>query len=247
MRAIMRRTILASAATTAVLLLATSAHAGPEIMIRPAYGSAGKSSPIVYAPTATARLSGDAGKVYDGTGEPYGGGFIGDAYLGWKIIPYLSAGIGAGFRKSSASAPDDTIKDLARSAWSIGPYVRGYVPLIPAIDPWISIGIRYMSDTQTYSRASAFPGVNEKWTLHHHGIAIPIAIGIDYPVLPLLSIGPSFEYTIVSSAGGCAKVGADDPRFTSNSFCTDADDRLKITSSKSYSVWSIGLDVRLSL
>jgi hypothetical protein len=223
---------------------ALAENTGFELMARPAYGSAGGKSPVVYQPTSTAMLvPGQAGDIFSGTAAPYGGGFIGDVYAGYRFLPILSAGLTAGLRSSSASAPSDGTTDLTRSAWRAGFYARAYLPLIPSLDPWVSIGIGYMGDSQTYQRPLG--GVNATYKLTHNGIEVPLGVGVDYNLLPLLAVGPSFEYAVVSGAGGCFKPSA--PGFVSNSFCTDADASKKIIAAKSYGVWSLGLDVRLTL
>ena len=238
----------------AFALVTSSARAddgdkGFEIMLRPAYGSAGTGSPVVFEPPSNVVVKGDPGKIWGGTASPYGGGFIGQAFLGYRAMKYLSVGLSVGYRKSSASSVDDGSTNLSRSAWSVGPYLRGYVPLIPVIDPWVSIGLSYMHDTQSYTRdvdvqfsngaTGKLPG---DWTLEHHGVAVPLGVGFDYKILPMLAIGPSFEYAVVASAGGCAKVAV---QGVSQSQCTDANP--KLTTAKSYGVWSLGLDVRLTL
>jgi hypothetical protein len=241
----MRRTLLATLAAASVFsisTLASTAHAGPEVDVRIAYGSAGKSSPVAYEPPAGGAIVGlPVGDTIYGvpnqTAEPYGGGLIAQLSMGFRFIPFMSAGFSGGIRKASASAPDGTYSNNERSAWEIGPYLRGYIPLVPFIDPWIGIGVEYMSDTQKYSRS----GVD--WTLSHNGVAVPITIGIDYVALPLLKIGPSFQYTTVFPAGGCFKGNA--PGAASFSTCSDATPQF--THPKGYNIWSIGLNARLSL
>jgi hypothetical protein len=39
--------------------------------------------------------------------------------------------------------------------------------------------------------------------LTHHGVGIPLGLGIDYRVLPFLAVGPSFQYEIVVPVAGC--------------------------------------------
>jgi hypothetical protein len=223
---------------------ALAGNTGFELMARPAYGSAGGKSPVVYQPTGAAILApGAGGDIFMGTASPYGGGFVGDAYAGYRFLPILSAGLSAGLRSSSATAPNDGTTNLTRSGWRAGFYARAYLPLIPSIDPWASIGIGYMGDSQTYQRPVM--GVTGTYKLTHNGIEVPLGVGLDFNVLPLLAVGPSFEYAVVSGAGGCLKTSA--PGAIGNSFCTDAAANQKITAAKSYGVWSLGLDLRLTL
>ena len=232
-------TALAVFAASLVPSLVGSASAkdkGFEIMLRPAYGSAGSKSPITKEAGSAFDPRTDPGKVFNGDASPYGGGFVGELSAGYRFLPFLSAGVAAGIRSSSASSVDDGTSDLKRSAFTAGPYVRAYFFMVPVVEPWISIGVAYMSDEQTYKRSAI------DWSLQHHGVAVPITIGVDYPVIDMLSIGPSFQYTTVAQAGGCLKGSAGG---TSVSECTDA--KVKIPKTDNYSVWSIGLNLRLTL
>ncbi len=237
----MRRT-LALTLFASSLLVAASAHAGPEADVRIAWGSASKESPTFFElpPGVIDRTDpsvNDAIWRYRTSAEPYGGGLIAQLSFGFRFIPFLSAGFSGGYRKSSATAPDDTYKDLERVALEVGPYLRGYIPLVPFLDPWVSLGVEYMNDTQKYSRS----GIDH--TITHHGVAMPATIGIDYVAIPLLKIGPSFQYTTVFPAGGCYKSAVSGSGATSQ--CTDSNPQL--THIKGYGVWSIGLSVRVGI
>ena len=225
---------------TLLLLAAGSASAkdkGFEIMLRPAYGSAGSKSPVTKEDNIPASaITPSPGQVFNGDASPYGGGFVGELSAGYRFLPFLSAGVAGGIRSASASTVDDGTTDLKRSAFTVGPYVRAYFFMVPVVEPWISIGVAYMSDEQTYKRA------NVDWSLQHHGVAVPITVGVDYPIIDMLAIGPSFQYTTVAQAGGCLKGSAGG---TSVSECTDA--KIKIPKTDNYSVWSIGLNLRLTL
>ena len=86
------------------------------------------------------------------------------------------------------------------------------------------------------------------WTLEHHGVALPIAIGIDYRLMPMLAVGPSFRYAYVIGAGACLRESVDTPvGAVSEKNCSDASDNQRITNAKNYGFWSAGLDVRLTL
>jgi hypothetical protein len=230
-----------------ILVLATSANAadtGFEAQVRLAYGSAGGDSPVQYDTSGGAVLQGGSpSKFYGGQASPYGGGFIPELSAGYRFVPFLSAGLSGGLRKASASDPGDGSTDVARSAWMIGPYVRAYAPGLPFVSPWFQVGVAYVSDKQTFTLPTPTSAgtIPADWTLQHHGVAVPMTIGIDYNV-SVLSIGPSFEYAKVFNAGGCAKASA---LGTSSSFCTD--DSHPITKGSSYGVWSIGLHARVTL
>jgi len=59
--------------------------------------------------------------------------------------------------------------------------------------------------------------------------------------LPFLAAGPSFQYQIVTGEGGCMI-----PTGESHQ-CSDADSSIRVTATKNYQVWSIGLELRLFL
>jgi hypothetical protein len=224
---------------------------GLEIMVRPAVGAAPSDSPVRYEPSPTVRL-GDPGTLLQGA-TPYGSGFIGQAFIGYRFHPLISAGLRAGLRTASASALSDGSTNLSRSSWDSGFYVRSY-PLAQHdstrkyLDPWLAIGVEYMHDAQTFQRPislSAGASVGGDWTLTHHAVAVPLGVGVDYRILPMLSLGPSFEYTIASGVTGCAKAAA--AGYSSNTFCSDQDPGKQVIKAKTYGVWSVGLDLKVTL
>lgn len=218
---------------------------GLELIIRPSFGGAGSGSPIRYAPTGGSTLQGDPGSVFAGTSSPYGGGFVGQAMIGYRAHPLISAGIRGGIRSASASAVNDGSSGLTRTSWDAGFYARAYpLALSPSIskhlDPWVGVGVEYMRDTQAFKRSLQNVS-NVDFSLDHHAVAVPLGIGVDYRVLPLLSVGPSFEYALASSIAGCIKASA--PGATS-SFCSNEEPGKQFVKSESYGVWTAGLDVR---
>ncbi|MFO0671594.1 MAG: outer membrane beta-barrel protein [Polyangiaceae bacterium] len=181
---------------------------GLEIVLRPSFGGAGASSPVKYTGPTDPRS--DPGAVSTGA-SPYGPGFVGQAMLGYRFHPLVSGGLRAGLRQASASATSDGATDLKRSSWDAGFYVRAYpLATTPSVakhlDPWVGVGVGYMRDTQSYKRP--LTGVAVDWTLDHHAVAVPLGIGVDYRVHPLVSLGPSFEYTLANSVAGCLKASA---------------------------------------
>ncbi|GAC1359038.1 MAG: hypothetical protein NVSMB47_11890 [Polyangiales bacterium] len=116
---------LAPLAIFASLGLASHAFAadkGFELMARPGYGSGGAGSPIgsqdAQVGGGTARF-GDAGAIWSGTSSPWGGGFRGEATVGYRFIPMLSVGLGVGLRSASGSDPGDGSTRLSRAAFGI--------------------------------------------------------------------------------------------------------------------------------
>jgi len=247
---------LASAAAAAQSAAAEPAKAdshqrGLELMLRPAWGAAAADSPVRYQASPRVKL-GEPGALLQGA-TPYGAGFIGQGFIGYRFHPIFSAGLRAGFRTTSAATLTDGSASLARSAWDMGFYARVY-PLAlnestrRSLDPWISVGAEYLRDIQTFQRpVSLSPGVSVPgdFTLTHHAVAVPLAIGVDYRILPWLSVGPSFEYTVASGITGCAKAGA--VGYSSNTFCSDEDPGKQLIQAKTYGVWSLGLDLKVTL
>lgn len=241
-------TFLASGLAVATLAVAPRARAenddGLEVMVRPAIGGAGGGSPVRFAPDSSVRVVGaDPGKIYDGTASPYGAGFVGDVWIGYRVSRFVSLGIAGGLRSPSASAVDDGTTNLTRFAWTVGPYVRGYAPTVLGFEPWLSVGAEYAHDTQSYDRSVG--GVPAAWSLVHHGVAVPIGVGLDYRFLDVLGVGPSFIYTPVVAAGGCATMTATVPGYAGRDYCTGG--QMKITEANGYGAWSVGLDVRATL
>jgi hypothetical protein len=225
---------------------------GLELMLRPAVGSGGATSPVRYAPQPGVTLSVDPGALLEGD-SPYGVGFVGQAFLGYRFHPVISAGLRGGLRSSSADDLDDDSKEVARKAWDAGFYLRGYAlawheGLRRHLDPWLAVGITYMRDTQTFVRpvpTSLGSSVPADWKLDHHAIAVPLSVGIDYRVLSMLSLGPSFEYTIATGKAACVEVAASG--FVTNEYCTDKSPGKEFLEARTYGVWSVGLDVKLTL
>jgi hypothetical protein len=237
--------ILAPLAVASVSLLpATASAVGLEVHTRIGYGSAGSESPVFYEPHGIA-LS-DPGPIFNKTAAPYGGGLVLQGALGFRTGKFVSVGIGGGIRNSSAESPSPEITDLKRSAWNAGPHVRVYLPFVPIVDPYVGLGVEYVNDRQTYvapfrSPQGSVPNVTH--TFEHHGIGVPITLGVDYTIAKMFSVGPSFQYSLVFPAGGCAKYNASG--LASISDC--AADNQRFTSLSGYGVWSLGLQLRLTV
>jgi hypothetical protein len=197
----------------------------------------------------------DLGQIFREEADPYGGGFVGELSVGYRFLPLASAGLYGQLRSSSAEEPNDGTEDLSRSAWGAGFYGRFYLPMLhELIDPYAQIGIGYVQDTQSFSRPTvaltpAGPvTLNADWEITHHGVVIPLGVGVGFRPLPMLSVGPSFRYDLVLPAGGCFQGTASLGAISDTSkYCTDEDDSQRITEAKSYGVWSLGLDLKLTL
>lgn len=219
--------------------------AGLEVTARAAYGSAGAGSPVAFEPSGTARI-GTTDAIWGGSESPYGGGPILQGGLGVRTGKWVSVGVEGGVRYASASSID-FVSNISRSAWFVGPYVRAYLPMVPVVDPWIGLGARYVADTQTYNAPvpTTAGDIVGDYRLEHHGVAVPITVGVDYTIAKMFSIGPSFEYAIVFPAGGCAKLSG--PNLATASFCASDDEAKRLTAAKGYGVWSVGLNLRLTV
>ena len=241
-------TFFASGLAVAALAVAPHARAenddGLEVMVRPAIDGAGSGSPVRFAPDPSVRVVGaDPGKIYEGTASPYGAGFVGDVWVGYRVSRFVSLGVEGGMRSPSASAVDDGTTNLTRFAWSVGPYARAYAKALLGFEPWLSVGAQYMHDAQSYDRrVGAVPAA---WSLVHHGVALPIGVGLDNRFLDVLGVGPSFMYTPVVAAGGCATITPTVPGYVGNEYCTGG--QMKVTEANAYGAWSVGLDVRATL
>lgn len=224
---------------------------GLEIMVRPGYGSAASDSPIRFQPSPNVQTAGDPGALLRGA-APYGGGFVGQAFIGFRFHPIISGGLRGGLRTTSAAALSDGSTNLSRSSWDAGFYVRAYPLALNGairkhIDPWIGVGVEYMRDTQSFQRqvpTSTGAAVNADTTLDHHAVAVPIGLGVDYRIHPMLSVGPSFEYAISNAIAGCVKQAA--PGFSGSTLCSSESPGREVIKANQYGVWSASLDVKVT-
>jgi opacity protein-like surface antigen len=225
------------------------ADRGLELMLRPGFGAASSESPLQLK--SGVNPGGDPGALLSGA-SAYGSGFVGDASLGYRAHPLVGFGLAAGLRSSSASALADGTTDLSRSAYSAGFYVRAY-PLARHVlgerfDPWLSIGIRYQHDRQTFRRPTPVAGggsVVADHSIDHHAIGVPVGLGLDYRVHERFALGPSFQYTPAFGIAGCFEQRA--PGFVPNEQCSNSEPASRFLEAKSYGTWAVALDLRLTL
>jgi hypothetical protein len=255
----MRSGWLFSFATAVIAVMVGPAPAragvGLEVVLRPGYGSAGDKSPVLYEPTGFMRMQpSEVGSVWAGTAKPYGGGFVLDGAIGYRPLPFVSFGLTGGWRKSAVSSSGiQDVSGISRSALQVGFYGRGYLPLLGMLtnlDPWASVGATYVYDKQTYDQPIPVTGlgtISMPISLTHHGVGIPLGLGIDYRVLPFLAVGPSFQYEIVVPVVGCMTMSPNQAGLIDFSQCSDADTSQRVTAAKNYGVWSVGLSLRLAL
>jgi opacity protein-like surface antigen len=220
-----------------------------ELTLRPSLGNVGASSPLHVAPGA--RVVGDVPAVLGGGASPYGSSAGVGAAIGFRFHPLFSMGLRADLATVSASAPDDGTTDLSRSRQSAGLYARAYPLALSAavrrwIDPWVSAGVSYVHDGQSFHHPAATSRgttVDGTWSLDEHAIGVPLAVGVDYRVTRAISIGPSFEYTLLAPIAGCAKLSA--AGFQDTRFCTDNTGPQALVADGAGS-WNVGLDLRVT-
>lgn len=250
------RFLIVATATIAVTISSTPAHAvGLELIVSPGYGSAGDKSPVLYKPTGITQMQGDVGRIWDGTAKPYGAGFVIDGAVGYRALPFLSFGLTGGWRQSSVSSSkvEEPLSNASRSGLRAGFYGRGYLPLVgtlTGLDPWASVGVTYVYDKQTYNQAMTVAGLGDivmPIHLTHHGVGIPLSLGVDYRILPFIAVGPSFRYEYVAGVAGCMSTHPTQANLGGASYCSTADSSTRITSAEGYGIWSVQLELRLAL
>ncbi len=220
-----------------------------ELMVRPTLGGAGGGSLVHTGPN----VAGNPSKIFDGSASPYGASYGVGAELGFRFHPLVSGGLRGDLSKVSATAPNDGTTDLSRGRQSAGFYTRAY-PLAlnesirKYIDPWFATGIVYMHDTQDFHMPAATnigTKVDSTVKLEHHGVGIPLAIGVDYRVTRFLSIGPSIEYTLLVPIAGCATQSA--AGFQGNEVCSGGSGAAsKAVIADATGAWTAGLDIRFT-
>jgi hypothetical protein len=231
----------------------TAGLKGFELMLRPSFGGAPSDSPVKIIPNG--RVQGDFGTLLSGASTPWSSGFVGQAAIGYRFLPLLSAGLRGGFRSSSASNLPDGSTDLSRSGWDAGFYARVYpLALTPSIakylDPWVGVGVGYQRDSQSFKKNVAVTdgknvgSVNADIAIDHHAISIPLSIGVDYRVLSFLSVGPSFEVAVNAPVAGCVATSA--AGTSGSSYCTNSDPGKSFLKADTYLAWNAGLDVKVT-
>jgi hypothetical protein len=224
---------------------------GFELMLRPSFGGAPSDSSVKFAPTNGAAFAGDPGALMTGA-SPWGNGFVGQATIGYRFLPLLSAGLRGGFRSASGTDLSDGSTSLSRTGWDAGFYLRLYpATFAPSIakyvDPWISAGVGYQNDVQSLKRAlpTASGGtVQGDVSLEHHAVTVPIAVGVDYRVTRFLSLGPSFELAVNNPVAGCAAFSASG--FVGSTYCSNSEPGKSFVKAETYPAWSAGLDAKVT-
>jgi hypothetical protein len=229
----------------------TAGLKGFELMLRPSFGGAPSDSPVKYAPSNGVKFAGDPGALMQGA-SPWGYGFVGQASVGYRFVPFLSAGLRGGFRSASGSNLNDGSTGLSRSGWDAGAYVRFYPAVFSEsvskyLDPWVSAGVSYQRDTQSFKKGIATSNggnVQADWALDHHAVSIPLGIGVDYRVAKFFSVGPSFEAAINNPIAGCLSASA--AGFAGSTYCSNTEPGKNFVKADTYIAWNAGLDAKVT-
>ncbi len=227
------------------------APTGLELMVRPGIGASSAGSPLVFTPSNRVVFR-DPGGIFDGTASPYSAGFTGDAFVGGRFARWGSVGLRGGLRTFSAKAPADGTEALSRTSWNAGLYARAYLEplthkLVPNLDPWVSVGVAYSRDVQSYRRPvpTTVGAIVTDWTLDHHSVAVPLGVGVDYRIWSRVAVGPSFEYTPVFGLAGCTTIGGGN--LSTATVCSTETNGVKVSEARNYGAWTAALDVRVTL
>lgn len=161
----------------------------------------------------------------DGSRGAFTGGFAARMAAGYRFVPYLSAGVGAGVQTLSATG-QFSAQEAAFGAsdslvsWSVGLWLRFYPMslLDPArrsnprvffqgsgdrrrLEPWFAVGVDFTSGVQR-TREYTDPQNRSQWTTTF--IGAPVSAGFDYRLTTQLAVGVA--------AGATPMVGADTSR-----------------------------------
>jgi hypothetical protein len=195
-----------------------------ELIAHAGYANAGSHPVATYSGSITPFATLENGQI-----APYGGHFAGEIAGGWRLTKTWSLGGVLGLRFSSIDHSVDllTDRDLSRSAWTLGGYVRWSPELeTPWLLPWLSLGLGLALDSQFFTFGSE--GSTGPTVARNIGLAIPVQVGLGFRVARALSTGPFASYSpVIGLAGSSAGAGAGD---------IDA---------KTYGVWGLGLEARV--
>jgi hypothetical protein len=169
--------------------------------------------------------------------DPAGAASIGQSYtpytfafpalslrLGYRLHPNVSVGaffsLAEYYVNSDANSGDasDGTGRLARQQITGGVYGRYYLTqLHRRIHPWGSLGVGFSDDIASYSRivgattggpVGGQPETGD-YTLHQSGLVVPLAVGVDFRMAPVFSLGPMVGYAHVFPLKGCVEVVLD--------------------------------------
>lgn len=157
----------------------------------------------------------------DGTRAAFTGGFNARLTAGYRLVPYLSAGVSAGLQTLAATgqySPAEAVFGPSDSliAWNVGVWARFY-PLSlfdrtqrenprvffrdwadrRRLEPWVSVGLDFASGiqrTREYSDSQS----RSQWTTTY--IGVPLSVGFDYRLTTQLALGLAAGATPMAAA-----------------------------------------------
>jgi opacity protein-like surface antigen len=145
------------------------------------------------------------------------------ARVGYRLRHDLSVGVFFSFAQylvldgaDTGDAPDST-SQLQRQQVTVGAYARYYfVHFHRRFQPWVSAGVGFNYDVAAYTRpigsASGAIGAQPEtgnYLLQQEGVVVPLAIGLDWRLAPVFSIGPTVGFSHVFALKGCVEVDED--------------------------------------
>lgn len=215
--------------------------------------------------SASDRVFLTGGEVSTGALDAFSGGFSARFGAGYRMLPYLSAGITAGVQYLGAAdqySPSEARLGASDSfiGYNVGVYARLYVGSLlngartsPRVffrgatdtrrfDPFVSLGMEFVQGIQR-SRSYTEPQNLTSWTTTY--IGIPIVLGAEYRVLTQFAVGINLGFTPLVAARTNRlsqtrdlRPGIDEITRTSTDYTPDA--------SANFNLW-LGLTARYTL
>jgi hypothetical protein len=160
----------------------------------------------------------------DAQGQRNGPGFAMNVGLGWRVIPALSFGAHLYFQYSPSYGLRTTPVTRGQTDYTptggntniigTGLYARLYIGSalgIRRFDPWVSAGFDFAAPvwvaTYIHTVTNMAP-LDTTGTTTIPGVAVPLAVGVDWNVSPLVSIGLMGQVSIWIPYGRCGNVTA---------------------------------------
>jgi len=246
---ILARIVKLVAPCAAVLLVSTLAPAGEfELGTSMGYGGGARDPAFVegngrFLGTSAAVTFFQRVPMAAGLGATFDGGPVARLFGGYRFLEGLvSIGVSGRARVTTAEHVRGVDYD-PRVGLALGPYLRVYPLRTRTFEAWASIGLEYAVERLTYRRPQ-----DDEIHLTHHGLGIPLSIGIDYRASPAVAIGPTFQLTHVHPLSACY----DGPPLTNldPNLGTSLDEGCTkgwSIEAQPYTTWSVSLGARFTL
>jgi hypothetical protein len=144
--------------------------------------------------------------------------------VGYRILHDLSVGAFFSFAQYDVNdgtdtglSPDGT-SQLERQQVTVGAYARYYFTHFHRrLQPWVLVGVGFNYDIAAYTRSvgqatGGMAGANPEtgnYILQQEGIVVPVAVGLDWRLAPVFSVGPTLGLARVFPVKGCVEVDVD--------------------------------------